>query len=87
MVMRKMALAVTALAVIGCSCTPPSAAGHVAGSARPLAGPSARQLAAGRWREMPAAPTPLCGPLSAWDGRDLVVVEPGLPTCLSQMRA
>ncbi len=30
---------------------------------------------------MPAAPIRLCGPHAVWDGRDLVVVEPGFPLC------
>ena len=46
-----------------------------------VGGPSAAQLAHGRWLKMPTAPIRLCYPLSVWDGHDLVVVEPGWPHC------
>jgi hypothetical protein len=41
-------------------------------------GPPAEQLARGRWISMSAAPFRLCDPVSVWDGRALVVVEPGV---------
>jgi hypothetical protein len=50
----------------------------VTGAVWPAGGPSAKQLAHGRWVRMPAAPMMLCDPVSVWDGRDLVVVEPGV---------
>jgi hypothetical protein len=50
----------------------------VTGTVRPSRGPSAEQLAHGRWVSMPAAPFRLCVPISVWDGRDLVVIEPGV---------
>jgi len=77
MVMRLMAAAAVLLAVAVCS-SPSHWSSRPAG---PAAGPSARQLARGRWLPMPAAPIRLCDPLAAWDGRDLVVVEPGFPPC------
>jgi len=50
----------------------------VTGTVRPAGGPSAEQLAHGNWVSMPAAPFRLCDPVSVWDGRDLLVVEPGV---------
>jgi hypothetical protein len=50
----------------------------VTGTVRPIGGPTAGQLAHGSWVAMPAAPLRLCDPVSAWNGRDLVVVEPGV---------
>jgi hypothetical protein len=54
-----------------------------AGTARraPAGGPSAAQLARGRWVAIAAAPIRLCYPVVAWTGRVLVVVEPGFPPC------
>lgn len=74
MIVRKAILAALLLTVAGCS-SPPAAAG------RPVEGPSAEQLAHGRWLRMPPAPIRLCDPRAVWDGRDLVVVEPGFPPC------
>ena len=68
MVMRTAILAAVLLTVAGCSS--PSAA-----TGRPVEGPSAQQLAHGRWLRMPTAPMGLCDPRAVWDGRDLVVVE------------
>jgi hypothetical protein len=48
------------------------------GAVRPVGGPSAGQLALGKWLKIPAPPFRLCDPVPAWDGRDLVVVEPGV---------
>lgn len=53
-------------------------AAPVSGTVRPTGGPSAGQLAKGRWVAMPTAPFRLCDPVSVWDGQDLVVVEPGV---------
>jgi hypothetical protein len=72
MVVRKAILAAVMLTVAGCSSPPAVSA---------VAGPSAQQLAHGRWLKIPAAPVRLCDPLSVWDGRNLVTVEPGWPHC------
>jgi hypothetical protein len=66
-------LAVAALAGVF---TKPAA--PVTGTVRLTGGPSAGELAHGRWVTIPAAPFRLCDPVSAWNGRDLVVVEPGV---------
>jgi len=50
----------------------------VPGPVRPAAGPSPEQPAHGSWVSMPAAPFRLCDPVAVWDGRGLVVVEPGV---------
>jgi hypothetical protein len=74
MVMRKAILAALLLTMAGCSSSPGV-------TAVPVGGPSAQQLARGRWLRMPPAPVRLCDPRAAWDARDLVVVEPGFPPC------
>jgi hypothetical protein len=81
MVMRKAILATSLLAMAGCSASPSGPASLTAAVAVSVGGPSAQQLARGRWLTMPAAPIRLCDPLSVWDGHDLVVVEPGWPHC------
>jgi hypothetical protein len=48
---------------------------------KPVPGPTAQQLAAGRWVKMPAAPVHLCNPQAVWDGRDLVVFEGPFNKC------
>ncbi len=53
-------------------------AAPVTGTVRPAGGPSAEQLAHGKWVSMPAALFRLCDPFSVWDGHSLVVVEPGV---------
>ena len=73
--MRKAILAALLLAMAGCSSSPPGS------SAEPVGGPSAQQLAHGRWLRIPAAPIRLCDPRAVWDGRDLVVVEGGFHPC------
>jgi len=50
----------------------------VTGSVRPAEGPSVGELRHGRWVRVPAAPFRLCVPVAVWDGRGLVVVEPGV---------
>jgi hypothetical protein len=72
MVMRRAILAAVLLAMTGCSSSPTVIA---------VPGPSALQLARGRWFPVPAAPVRLCHPQSAWDGHNLVVIEPGWPHC------
>lgn len=74
LVMRKTILAALLLTVAGCS-SPPAPPG------RSVGGPSAQQLAHGRWLRMPPAPIRLCDPRAVWDGRALVVVEPGFRPC------
>ena len=74
--------AVVAIGVVTATLTSP--AGHpsvtVRVSAEPVAGPSADQLARGRWVRMPPAPIQMCGPLAFWDGRGLVAIqEPASP--------
>jgi hypothetical protein len=65
-----------ALAALLGAFTPPAA--PVTGIVPLAGGPSAGQLAGGGWVAMPAAPFRLCDPVSVWDGRALVVVEPGV---------
>jgi hypothetical protein len=79
MVMRKIFLAVLLLAVAGCAPSLPGSAGLVRRES--AGGPSARQLAGGRWTRIPLAPVRLCDALALWDGRDLVVVEHGFRPC------
>src|SRR5260370_15472384 len=81
MVMRKAILAALLLAMAGCSASPSGPASLTAAAAVSVGGPSAQQLAHGRWLKMPSAPIRLCYRLSVWDGHDLVVVEPGWPRC------
>ncbi len=79
--MRKTLLALLLLAAAGCSAPPSSSAGSVKATALSVGGPSAQQLARGRWVQVPTAPIRLCDARSVWDGRDLVVIEPGFPPC------
>ncbi len=44
-------------------------------TAEPAPGPSAGQLARGRWARIPPAPLKMCGNLAVWDGRALVVIQ------------
>lgn len=53
----------------------------VTATAKPAAGPSADQLAHGRWVRMPPAPLKMCGNLAVWDGRGLVVVQEPADAC------
>lgn len=89
-VMRKAILAALLLMVAGCSSSPradttsrpvgdPSVPAAI--TARPVEGPSAHQLADGRWLRIPSEPIRLCDPRAVWDGRDLVVIEPAFPPC------
>jgi hypothetical protein len=48
-----------------------------------VTGPSAQQLAHGRWLRIPRAPIGLCDSLAVWDGRALVVIGPAFPPCSS----
>jgi hypothetical protein len=75
MVMRWAILTAMLLAAAGCSGSPPRSATGV------VAGPSAEQLAHGGWVRVPTPPVRLCDPHVVWDGRDLVVVEPGFRPC------
>jgi hypothetical protein len=50
-------------------------------SAEPAAGPTAWQLAHGRWLRMPPSPLKMCGNLAAWDGRELVVIQEPADGC------
>jgi hypothetical protein len=79
MVMRKVFLAALLLAVAGCAPRLTGSVGLV--KSVPVGGPSARQLAGGRWTRIPLAPIRLCDALALWDGRDLIVVEHGYPPC------
>jgi hypothetical protein len=65
-------------------------AGHTSGAAKtttpavtakPIPGPSAGRLAAGRWIEMPKPPVRFCNPTAVWDGTDLVVLETKFNSC------
>jgi hypothetical protein len=80
--MKKLLAAAVPLALIGCT--------HSAGPARlpyPAApasappGPSAAQLADGRWVTMAAPPIRLCQPAAVWDGHALIVIEGGVAPC------
>ncbi len=56
---------------------------EVTAIAEPASGPSADQLARGRWVRMPPAPIQMCDPLVLWDGQELVAVqEPSSPCSL-----
>lgn len=71
------AAAVAAISLVAVALT--SAPGRlpttVTAMALPAPGPSARQLAHGKWVPMPPAPLKMCGDLAVWDGRELVVIE------------
>jgi hypothetical protein len=66
------AISVVAVALAGGPGLPPAA---VRATAQPAQGPSAWQLAHGRWVPMPPAPLKMCGNLAVGDGRDLVVIQ------------
>lgn len=71
------AVAVAAISVVTVALAgaPGLPAATVRATAQPAQGPSAGQLAHGRWVRMPPAPLKMCGDLSVWDGRDLVVIQ------------
>jgi len=84
--MRKLLVAAVPLLLI--ACTPPAA--RPVGPTRSLRqatpgsvppGPSAAQLAHGRWVKMAAPPIRLCRPAALWDGRALIVIESGAAPC------
>ncbi len=84
--MRKLLLAAVPLLLVACT----SQAAHPAGPARPLhratpggapPGPSAAQLARGRWVKIPAPPIRLCSPMALWGGHALIVIESGAAPC------
>jgi hypothetical protein len=79
MVMRKIFLAALLLAVAGCASSSSGSVGLV--RTESVGGPSAQQLAGGRWTQIPLAPIRLCDALALWAGRDLIVVEHGYPPC------
>jgi len=68
-------IGVVAAALLGAFST---SSALVTGSVRPAEGPSVGELRHGRWVRVPAAPFRLCVPVAVWDGRGLVVVEPGV---------
>lgn len=80
--MRKFLIAVVPLALV--ACTPSAGTAQIlrlGASASVSQGPSAAQLADGRWVKMAAPPIRLCQPEALWDGRALIVIESGLAPC------
>ncbi len=77
--MRRWTIPVVLLAVAGCTSSPGTTV--PAATAKAVGGPSARRLARGHWSRMPVVPIRLCNPQAIWDGRDLVLIEPGYPPC------
>src|ERR1022692_1549401 len=69
MVARKAILAALLLTTAGCSSASSGSVGPMAAAAVPTGGPSAQQLAHGRWLKMPAAPIRLCNPLGVGRAR------------------
>jgi hypothetical protein len=76
------------LAAAGCTAVPPgpgpAATGPgnaIVGRVQVAGGPSAWQIAHGRWVRIPPGPIKACDAAPVWDGRDLVMVEPGFPPC------
>lgn len=67
-----VAISVLIVTLTGAAGRPPTT---VTAAAKPAQGPSAWQLAHGRWVRIPPAPLMYCGILTVWDGRDLVVIR------------
>jgi hypothetical protein len=69
------AIAAISLVTVALAGAPGLPTAMVGATAKPAQGPSAWQLAHGRWVRMPSAPLKMCDDLEVWDGRDLVVIQ------------
>lgn len=77
-----MAVLAVVLLAAGCTAGQASGDGTVAvGPVPVVGGPTAEQLARGHWVRIPAAPIRLCDGRAVWDGRDVLMVDPGYPPC------